>query len=420
MKKIQWFDLLISIIIWFFLSYIENINENKKIIGIFLILLSFYQLWKVRYNKELLLLFGLIAYINLSVSLGDLLEINSVLGVETLSWQKNIRESKANITGAKCLLLLMSILNLFVTGKKLKIKNINKIIVTKKNSLIFILGYILLVIFWYYGYTNTMGETYHSNTRAIYEYCVPLYIVVYYYAGEEKLFKKGLLVYSYIYIGQAIIRGDRSSAVPMILLLLLLSKYKVDLKRVLCLSMGGILFANLVSAWRISYSFSELLKIYKEKYGLGSLVSDTVSQSYYTAISIISTKEVLNNTWKYFEDFLGGIIFGGSFKNADIGRVSNEYFLNKGGGMYFSWFYFWGGMTGVVLGSIFLGLLIKYVCIEKNGVQVNLIKICIIVMSFRWYLYTSFVLFRSVLFIFVLLLLSAKLADKFMRIMLKR
>ena len=407
MKKIYWYDLLISIVIFFILFYTKNTSENKKIIGIILIFLSFYQLWKVRYNKELLLLFGLIAYINLSVSLGDLLEISPILGVETLSWQKVVRESEANIIGAKCLLLLMSILNLFITGRKLKILKKSQSIITQKNSLIFVLGYALLVIFWYYGYINSMVNTYHSNTRSIYEYCIPLYIVVYYYAGKEKKFKKALL------------RGDRSSAVPMILLLLLLSRYKVNLKRVICLSIGGILFANLISAWRIAYSFSDLLKIYTKKYGLGSFVSDTVSQSYYTAISIISTSKVLNNTWKYFIDFLGGIVLGGGFRNADIGRVSNDYFLNKGGGMYFSWFYFWGGITGVILGSIFLGLLIRYIFIEKNGNQINLIKICIVVMSFRWYLYTSFVLFRSVLFIFILLLLITKLVDKFTRSILK-
>ena len=62
-------------------------------------------------------------------------------------------------------------------------------------------------------------------------------------------------------------------------------------------------------------------------------MSDTVSQSYYTGISLVAVKERMGNTFKYGIDYIGGIIFGGGYGNSNITNLGKQYALNKGGGL---------------------------------------------------------------------------------------
>lgn len=406
-------DILLTVLLLCAIVFLDNSQESLKLLGALLILVSIYFIYKVRFNSDLLILFGLIAYVNISVSLGDLLQISQVLGEESLVWQKSIRDSHYNVIGAKSLLLIMSILNVIIN--KLNLSNISSKALAplekKNNKYIFIVGYCVLLIFWLFGYSSSIGGTYHSNTRTIYEYSLLIFIVVWFYSGNSKIKKYLLYLFALLYILQSLYRGDRSSAFPMVVALVLIHNYKLSVKSLVLLAFGGIFASNLVSAYRIAFSFTELKNIFFDKYGMTAFLSDTVSQSYYTGISIVNTHDLIPSTIFYFLNFLGGILFGGSFPNADVGAVSYNYLLNKGGGFYFSWFYFWFGFTGVILGGIFLGIVIKKFFWSDNN-YMKLYKICLIVMTFRWYLYTPFVLFRSVLFIFSILLLITFIVEK--------
>lgn len=406
-------DIIFSVIIWCAVVILDNSQYSLKYLGILLIIISVYLVYKVRFNSELLILFGLIAYINFSVALGDLLQIGQVLGESSLSWQMEVRLSKYNVLGAKSLLLVMSILNLFVNRiylSRLKPKASSPL-KKKDNKYIFFVGYFVLLVFWLFGYSDSMGDTYHSNTRTIYEYSILIFLVVWFYSGSSKIKKYLLYSFAVIYILQALVRGDRSSAFPMVLALVLIQNYKINLRTLILLALSGILASNIISAYRIAFSISELKAIFFDKYGMTAFLSDTVSQSYYTGISILNTRDLIPSTMGYFIDFLGGIILGGSFNNADVGAISYNYLLNKGGGFFFSWFYFWFGFLGVIMAGFVLGYLIKLFFRSEND-YIKLYKICLIVMAFRWYLYTPFVLFRSVLFIFTILLLLSYIAEK--------
>jgi hypothetical protein len=406
-------DIILSVFLLIAIFILDNSQNSLKYIGVMLLLISVYQMYKVRFNTGLLILFGIITYVNISVSFGDLLQIGQALGEESLSWQMEIRMSKYNVLGAKSLVLVMIILNLFIN--RIYMSRISPKASTsikkKDNKYIYFVGLCVLFVFWIFGYSSTMGDTYQSNTRTIYEYSILIFIVVWFYSGNSKIKKFSLYFYAIIYILQAITRGDRSSAFPMILALFLIHNYKISIRTLLLLAIGGIFASNVISAYRIAFSITELKSIFFDKYGMTAFLSDTVSQSYYTGISILNTRDLIPSTMGYFINFLGGIIMGGSFNNADVGAISYNYLLNKGGGFYFSWFYFWFGFLGVALSSIFLGYLIKILFRSENN-YIKLYKISLIVMSFRWYLYTPFVLFRSVLFIFTVLLLLCYIVEK--------
>lgn len=255
-----------------------------------------------------------------------------------------------------------------------------------------------------------MGDTYHSNTRTIYEYSILIFLVVWFYSGKSNIRLLLLYFFAIMYILQALVRGDRSSAFPMILALVLINDFKINLRTLIILAISGILASNIVSAYRIAFSLSDLKDIFFDKYGMTAFLSDTVSQSYYTGITIVKSHYLVNSTESYFFDFLGGIFLGGGFRNADVGAVSFEYLLNKGGGFYFSWFYFWFGIVGVIVGAIVLGYIIRSLFSSQNN-YIKLYRICLIVMTFRWYLYTPFVLYRSVIFILSVLLIISIIVD---------
>ncbi|WP_194191051.1 hypothetical protein [Clostridium chrysemydis] len=406
-------DVIVSVLAFLIIFLLDNSSQSLGYLGMCIIFISLYQLIKVRESTELLVLFGLITYINLSVSIGDLLQIGQSLGQETLSWQMAVRLSEYNAIGAKCILAIMAVLNIMINSKYLKKirSTVNEPIIKKENDYIFYIGLVVLIIFWYFGYGSTRGSTYNSNTQTIYEYCLVIFIVVWFYSGNSKVKKSYMYLYAFIYILQALIRGDRSSAFPMIVIIFLIQNYRLNLKRLSFLAIGGIFASNIISIYRLSYSFSAMKDLYLSKYGMTAFLSDTVSQSYYTGISIANVHDLIPNTSTYFLDFLGGILMGGGFRNADVGAVAYNYLLNKGGGFYFSWFYFWFGFVGVICAGVLLGYIIRKLFASSNN-YIRLYKLVLVAMCFRWYLYTPFVLFRSILFVFSMLLFISFLVEK--------
>ncbi len=414
-------EILLSIVSWVFIIVLDNSQSSMKPLGILIIIVSLYQLYKVRLDTNLLLLFGIIAYVNISISLADILQIFQVLGPETLIWQNPVRLSEYNIITAKCVLLSISVLNSLINTSYLKnIKCIsNKEMKKIKNNTIYFLGFLVLIIFWIFGYQEKMGSTYGSNTRTIYEYCILIFIVVWLYSGESRIKKNLLLIYAGFYISQSLVRGDRSSAFPLIIAIFLLKNFRLTLTRLLLLVMVGISTANFIHAYRISYSISNMLTTYLSTYNFGSFLSDTASQSYYTAISIVNVGSMLPNSSSYFFDFLGGIFMGGGFRNADVGAVSNQYLLNKGGGMYFSWFYFWFGFIGVAFAVVILGVFIRK-AFKSESIYKKGLSIAITSMSLRWYVYTPFVLFRSIGFVFIALMTLCYIFERKTRFLKKK
>lgn len=397
---------IISILLWVVIFVSDDTKTSLSYLGVLLMFISLYQLIKVKSNSGLLILFGIIAYINISVALGECLQLGNPLGEVTMNWQMATRMSEYNVIGAKSMLLLMSILNLCINTEYLRKieQNVNAPIKKKENNLIFFVGFFILLIFWLFGYKSVMSSTYESNTRTIYEYCITIFIIVWFYSGKSKGKQYLLYSYSFIYILQSVIRGDRSSAFPMILVLFLIIAPKVKVRTIIVLAIVGIFASNIIAVYRETYSIFELKSQYLSRYGTSFFLSDTVSQSYYTGITIVKVHDLIPSRLTYFIDFLIGIILGGDYKDANVASVVYNYEMHKGGGFYYSWFYFWFGYIGVAIGSLVLGYIIRFSFNSKSN-YIKLFNIALIAMSFRWYLYTPFVLFRSVIFIFTLLLL---------------
>ncbi len=395
---------LIDVVLFVFSIMAIFLVKTPIMLSVLVISLSVLMLWKVRGNSYLMLLFGIILYINFSTVVSEILGIATALGIETLSWQQTIRNSSNWLDGAVSMTIMLATLNVFINKNMLlnKVKNYNLEI--KNNPIAFYIGYIFLWIIWLFFSYSAGGENgnYISNTSTLYEYCLVMCPVIWMYSNNEKSKKVLMVIYVIAYCSKSFFHGDRSSLIPMVLFLyfILFNNLDLKLRHVVLLAIIGILGSNVISIIRIfSYSnMNNLLSEYFFKYGASFLTSDTVSQSYYTSVVTQMTANDIGGGEVYYIDFIGAILFGGSFKDGNVSNIVVKHYMNKYGGFFYSWPYFWFGYVGVFLFSAILGFTLNKVY-KKNSQYSNMLKTVIVIFSFRWYLYTCFDFFRGVLFV---------------------
>ncbi|EHA1082877.1 hypothetical protein I8Y06_003771 [Photobacterium damselae] len=408
-KFIDFFLLSIGIFNWLLISETEFHIYISSILMLSSCLLLVY---KSRNNKCLLLFFVFFAYVNTSVIFSDILKVSVSLVENTLSWQSELRESIYNsilIDGFVVFITFLNFLLPTVFFKKAEL--VSCIPIQKKNNiLIFSTLYLMCVIFWLVGYQTGRGDTYESVTSPLYEYILVIFPLLWYYAGTNKIKNYLLFVFVFLYVAKALSMGDRSSAIPMLILIFLICPIKLNLKRAVFSIFVGVLLINFIAIYRLDYNALNISEIITNELVKKSFTSDTVSQSYYTAVSIFSARDHYDMPIRYFGNFILGVLFGGWVPGADVINLSFKIHFNRAGGFYFSWFYFWFGFLGIFISALILSLIIKTFSQSLNSMM-RLYQILLVVFFIRWYVYTPFVLFRSVLFIFGLLIIIASVVE---------
>ncbi|MBR2753681.1 O-antigen polysaccharide polymerase Wzy [Candidatus Saccharibacteria bacterium] len=390
------------------LFLIDGYSKNAAIyLGCLLLLTSLILLIKNRKDKKYILLFGIILYTNFSIFISDILANGTiVLPKNTLAWQI-YRNTEYEIKLLNALLIFTTIINLIDSiSRRFFAKNKDDSLLkedtfrNKSNLLIYLICCSVLIIGLMTGYRNSsIDGNYLSATSTLYEYCIMFLLFAWYYAGDKKSRHVFIIIIAIIYVIQALVYGDRSSAFPMIMLLVILYLKRLSIPKILIAATIGVLAANVISVYRQSYSLSDFVHNYTSRYNSINFASDTVSQSYYTGMSTLYVRESVENPPQYFFDYLIGLVVGGRHENADVTALAKNYATNKGGGMIVSDYYFWFGYYGVIVEAVIIGIIIAKLKNEKNQF-IGLWKTYITVMVFRWYLYGSFVFFRSCLIIF--------------------
>jgi hypothetical protein len=403
---------LMIICAYFYLCFNDCQPLYKRIIGVAIVFVSCVLVYKSRKDRFKLITFCVILYVNITIAFSDCFtDGQRSLPYYTLVWQV-YRNSIYEIIFLKALFLFLCVVNLFMKKEETNTVHIDTF-TSQDNPICFMVAYLIMTYGLVTGYLGMKGNvsSYVSGTTTLYEYCTLFFLIALYYSGKDKIRMILLYVYSIAYIMQAILYGDRSSAFPMVLLLVLLLFKKLTLKDVGIFSILGIFCSNAISIYRQNYSLNDFIYNYINRYSLDSIMSDTVSQSYYTGISLVAVKERMGNTFKYGIDYIGGIIFGGGYGNSNITNLGKQYALNKGGGLIISDFYFIGGVIGVIVLGIILSIFIRF--LDRNIFSMDYIWKCYFtIMVFRWYLYRSFDLFRGVLFVFPVVFLAFKIIDE--------
>lgn len=392
----------------------DDPSENQVIIGFLILLTSVMLMLRVKKAKTLFFLISIITYINASVAI-----IDCFYGGEMLSaYQWALRHSEFNQTYAKSILLNTTLISLIITPRMIRrATETNNIIIEQKNNLIIAYAGIAYIIFaLIFGFERTNSIEYISNAKPLYEYAILVFLFVWHYSKNNKTVNLILFVCALIYIVQGLYYGDRSSALVLMVLIFMLFYNKISVLRMMLLAVAGIMFANVVAIFR-DYSTIGLSGMVNMLLNRGALLffSDTASYSYYAGITVVASRLALPESPLYYlYKFIIAIFLGGSShlsEGADITVLVRQVYYNGGGGLYPSYFYFWGQYLGVIIGAIILGFIL-YKVFSKKTPYYLLLQYYLTIMCFRWYLYTPMTFFRSTIFIFSLLYALCYLFDK--------
>ena len=395
--------LLLGILVIYFT---EDNTKTFPRLGVFLIVISLYMSFKVRKNQNLAFMFAVIAFINISLSITDLIQY----GETVAKWQLAFRNTIYNTYNAKATVLLNVVLNLFITANycdKVAEKSIGKNIVRKDNKVISILGYIILTLILLTGYGNDMrsGTGYVSNSNTLYEYAIVIFAMIWYYSKNNRKINILLIIYSIIYSLYSLYYGDRSAAFLMIFLVILLYLKDISLKKMVIFAIVALVVSNFIAEYRENNN-SNLYKLMINTMERG-MYSDTVSYSYYTSITISALHHYEEKPIKLFPKYLKSFFIGGRGDAiASLSVYAREKYMdlfNRDGGLYHSPFYAFGGYKGVIIGAIVLGCCIRYFY-SKYSNNLIIVQMLITAFTIRWYLYNPLSLYRSAILIPIIFL----------------
>lgn len=396
---------VLFIIILYTVFLLPNEFEYLPLFGTLILVISVINIIYYFNNNKISLLIGIISIISICYAMSVC--FNSYDTV--YNWQIPLVNISNNIINVKNYLL-------FITLFSYSIGNINS--TTKKdlnsfyknNIIIFSVGYIILFLILLFCFNRGIDVNYSSNTNALYEYAIVIFIFCWIYSGNNKLSKGLLLMYAFLYILNGFIYGDRSSSFPMILaILLFLFNNKITMKYVIVFGVIGILLGNTIDILRNNnYTFNK--SVIKEVSNRAFFVN-TISYSHYAGTQIINFRDTTNNNLKHFKDYTISYILGGTKKHDLAQKSKNNGFFNRGGGISSTYYYYWFGYIGTIIFAIIMGVIIKK--IFSSELEISLILSYVItIFSLRWFLYFPVAFFRTAIIVPLVCYLIVNLFDQ--------
>lgn len=382
--------------------------EYSLEVGIVALLYSLLTLLQVRENKNLVILFSIIFYINLSVFvLGPLTG-----GLTFKAYQFDLWNSRYDTIGMKCILTSSVVFYLVFRANKMVQEDDNFVrLSNRQNQFVSIICLTTVIFICILGYEGSAGDgEYVSNSNPLYEYVIFFMTLAWYYGGKLNFVKYIWVLCAALYVILGILAGDRSSSFMLLLLIALYKLRAIGLKKIIFFSFAGITLANAISLYRVGAE-STGLAVYS--IGLKSFFSDTAAQSYYSGITILYYLDRVNNDIIIFLKWIVTILTGSLFfdrSTVDLPKLAAEMNPNGGGGLFQASFFAFYGYWGVAIGSLFVSYLISKVFYSWRNTFSILLRFVIPAMSFRWYLYNPTAFFRAcfinfgIIYLFVVIL----------------
>lgn len=409
MRVGSFFSILVTLFLVFFTP--DNI-DGARIIGAIALFFSYLTINEVKDNMISMILFSIIFYVNLSIYvLGPL-----TLGNTFNDYQFALWKSGYDAIGMKNLLIsscaFMCIMkkreNNFQTQTILPYQHY------LENNPIIALGLIIVVLLIsIFGFSGSVGDSYESNSNALFEYAILFMMVAWFYGGRLQFVRLVWCAVCAFYILIAVLAGDRSSAFMMLLLIALYHLKRVNLMKISVFCVLGILSANVIEMYRInaglSFSASDLFSR-----GLQTFFSNTAAQSYYTSLTIYDMLDNVSAPIILFVNWIITIFTGSAVvdrSSVELSSLASFYQPNGGGGFFHIYFYLAYRYFGVALSSTVVALLIRRVFMGIHSPYTIMLGLLLTSMSFRWYLYSPTTLFRTCLVNFSIVYLITKFAN---------
>ena len=415
--NIRKLDVVISVssLILSFIFY--NLKNNCNFfLGILLLLINFYLVYKFRNSKKLFLLFIMILYFNYSFVVTHYLSKTPTLLNNLYLQLTNINTLKITII---IQIIFFNIMNLLIPNITYNKKDV--LINNDDNNKYYgtttvILDIVLIIILMYHIISGI------NHNTALLEYSILLFIFSFYYGKKSNINKVYTEIIMLIFIVYSILIGQRISVLQFLLADFIINYLDIINVKILifCFTLGIILFTffGLYGDFKdYGYNLKDLTfeytmnEIKNRKFAL-----DTSVSAYFNTASMIelrkkySTKDRLSNAKKYFIDYT---ILNKKYENNDrVDILIRDYQVNYGGGFITGWFYFWFGKIGILLISVYISFLLSIVLRKQKTIYQKLLAIFIISTAPRWYLYEPTLLFRGIIifsvFYFILVNLMFK------------
>ena len=379
------------------LIFINNIifrEFNERINSVsawLLIIISLYFVYKCRHNILLFVVSIFMFYSNYSIAVGIYLYPNRPVVL-----YHQITDVSIYGIGITLVLTFMWILVMLMP------RNINRLNIAQgtTNRFIVICLCSALMLIFIYGYNQT-ASLIRGASSPIYEYSVILFILGFYYSGDNSYLQTLMKVFVILFAFQSFFHGTRIEG--LIFLLALLCYYyggKLTYKQLIPYAVVvtflmvfiGIFRAN--ASWSID-SISYVLSVMRDNL----FVFDTATWAYFPSLGMIEVRNLIpqSESIRLFGNFVLSIIFGSSVPDSNVVQYVKQYYYHSNGGWLQMFFYFWFGWSGLF---IIAGLIVFYLRVIINQPSKGyryLLAIYIVSTVPRWYLYTPLHLLRGVL-----------------------
>lgn len=246
-----------------------------------------------------------------------------------------------------------------------------------------------------------------------YEYLTIIILFAIRYSGKIKYKINIIIILSLMLMIQDFLYGGRITSLQICFILMVtIFKEKINFKNLFKIFFIGIFLLSFIGAYREQYKFTNLLIVINQLIK-GGFAFDTPIYAYYSSATHVAASEILDNSIKInsLKEFLFNILFGNSDNLGNItSYISKNLIYNVGGGLIFSYFYFWLNYVGtIIIGIIVVIILNNITKFQSDLLDVMYIYLCISVP--RWYLYTPLNIFRGTFIIIPIIFGVSKLID---------
>ena len=248
-------------------------------------------------------------------------------------------------------------------------------------------------------------------TSPIYEYSGILFVLGLFFSGKNKTIKTIYGILLLLMIVQGMIYGERVASLQFIFILFFYYfKDKISTKNVMIFSVLGIILMTAIGNYRSNYSLnllniSEFYNSITERY----FTFDGADLGYYCSLTFIMVSNVVSKTvrFDYFVSFVKSIFFGQNLSES-LQFFTRTYYLHYYGGFYPLYFYFYGGLSLVIIFSL-LWAKIVFRCLnnrfEKHKDYFSVLGLYLVCITARWYMYNPINAFRPVILFTVLFMI---------------
>ncbi len=398
------------IFIFIYIVFFPFTNTTNKIDALMVLFFSLLFVYKTRRSIPVMLISLFILYVNYSVVMGEFF-FQELYGCPFLE----VKNTNNYGVAIRSLLIFILTQGLFYVSREYCF-----FLNSKKNFVMYVFFYILIVCGVIYGIDRSVERNFYSAAiNPIYEYAKTLLLFLYLYAGDSKKYKYMILPLMVIMILQDAYYGGRITSIQIMMLFLItfgIREYNINIKKLIALVAIGLLATNLVAVYRISYSFLGInIQAIVKKILASFLISDTANYSFYASATHIAGSYEVSPAIRLssFLEFIASVFVGsGTFKKGNVTRfIADNYYFNLGGGVMPTHAFFWLGWFGVLSISIIINMLINKINEQKNILQ-WLIGAAVIVNVPRWYLYNPLILFRGSIFFILVVYFISKVMER--------